>query len=109
MAMSIAHRIAKIHEQIQDAVGAVSNDPAASEVLKAVVGEFDATARKGTENLTGADERTIRDHVVEIEQAADSAKRAVQAESALGEPARAAILAAHDELSALKHELSGMD
>jgi hypothetical protein len=80
---------------------AVDGDTGASVVTVAVVREFDAKAEKA-----GAtpDEGT-RDAIIELEQAADSAKVAAAADPGISGEAREAVEAAHLAICILKTEV----
>ena len=62
--------------------------------------EFDAKAYKSTMNPGG-----LRDAVIELEQAGDSAKAAAEADPGLGDAARPAVLDAHLAICILKTTL----
>lgn len=105
MAASFTQRLKDIDQLIEEAMSRVEADAGASAPLKAVVAEFRDKARKAVNQIAGADERTIRDCVIEVEQAADSAKKAAQADDGLNAASRQAVLEAHGAMCALKHEL----
>jgi hypothetical protein len=102
---SIAQQLIDIEEQIDRAVGKVNADPGASPALQAVVAELHAKARLAREETRGADERTVRDHVIEAEEAADAAKKAAEADENISEATRSAVVAAHDSMCDLKGDL----
>ena len=105
MAASFTQTFKDIDQLIEDAMSRVDADAGASAPLKAVVAEFRDKARKAVEHVSGADERTIRDCVIEVEQAADSAKKAAEADDGLALVSRQAVLKAHGAMCALKNEL----
>ena len=105
MAASITQQLSDIEEQIDGTLAKVNADPGASAALKAVVSELHTKAREARDETKGADERTIRDHIIEAEEAADSAKHAAEAEGQISEATRQAVLEAHDALCALKGAL----
>ena len=76
--------------KIANALQAVEADPRASVVLVAVVREFDKKADKATRQDDTPN--AMREAVVELEQAGDSAKAAAEADRELGEQARQAVL-----------------
>mgnify|MGYP001500446667 CR=1 FL=1 len=83
-----------------DALRAAEADPGASAVLVAVVREFDKKAEKAVgQNDTPS---TMREAVVELEQAGNSAKAAAEADRGLGDKARQAVLDAHLAICLLK-------
>lgn len=99
---SIAAELARIEELVDRAVEAVERDKGASAALKAVLEEFHGKAKKARDDTEEAEEEPIREHIVEVEQAADSAKAAALADEGIKGPTREAILAAHEAVSALK-------
>jgi hypothetical protein len=105
MAASIPIRLADIEEQIDHVEAQLGNDSGASPALKAVFEELHRKTRDARDHLKGADERTIRDHVIEVEEAADCAKRAAQADETVSDASRSAVLKVHDALCALKGDL----
>lgn len=105
MAASFTQRFKDIDQLIEEAMSRVDADAGASAPLKAVVAEFRDKTRKAVEQISGADERTIRDCVIEVEQAADSAKKAAQAEDGLASTSQQSVLKAHGAICALKSEL----
>ncbi len=95
-------QLTRISDTIAEAVAAVSRDPGASPVLRAV---FEELLRKSEATLTCMEcDRfcCFRERIVELEQAADSAKAAVIADEGAGEATQERIAAAHDALSELK-------
>lgn len=102
MAASITQQLSDIEEQVDQAVAKVNSDPGASAALRAVVEELHNKTREARDGTKGADERAIRDHILVAEEAADSAKRAAEAENEISDASRQAVLAAHDALSELK-------
>ena len=105
MAASITQQLSDIEEQIDGVVEKVNADPGASASLRAVVSELHNKTREARDETKGASERTIRDHIIEAEEAADSAKHAAEAERQISESTREAVLEAHDALCALKGAL----
>ena len=104
MAASITVRLGAIEEQIDDAASQLENDSAVSPALRAVFEELHRKTREARDSLSGASEEQIREQVIEVEQAADSAKRAVEAEENISSETRDAVLGIHDSLSELKEE-----
>lgn len=97
-----AERLTRIHEQIDAAAAAVEADDGASPVLSAVVQELARKAEKSLDTLPDADEATLRLSIVEVEQAADSAKAAVEADAGPSDATRQAVLDAHLAICILK-------
>ena len=106
MAASITTRLGDIEEQIDDAAEQLENDAGASPALKAVFDELHRKTKEARDALKGADEDKIREHVVEVEQAADSAKRAAEADQAISSTTRKTVLGIHDALCELKGEVA---
>ncbi len=105
MAASFTQRFKDIDPLIEQAISRLEADANTSAPLKAVVIEFQNKARKAISQLSGADEQKIRDCVIEVEQAADSAKKAAQADDGISSVSRQAVLEAHGAMCALKSEL----
>lgn len=102
MAASITIRLSDIEEQIDETEEQLQNDTGASPALKAAFEELHRKTRDAREALKGADEETIREQIIEVEQAADSVKRAVEADDASASATREAVLSVHNALSELK-------
>jgi hypothetical protein len=86
--------------KIDSARDAVQGDSGASPVLVAVVNEF---AKKAEKAMGSPDERTA---VIELEQAGDSAKVAVEADSGVSPGTRDAVLEAHLAICIAKGKLA---
>jgi len=93
--LTIPERFNEIDVEIGRAMAAVEKDTGASPVLYAVVKEFRRKSLKAVKALKGADNQAIIAHITEVEQAADSAKCAAEADEGLSEEARKAIFDAH--------------
>jgi uncharacterized coiled-coil DUF342 family protein len=103
---SFKERLQDLSKQVTEASTKLEGAGAASPALRAVVAEFRSKAQKSAEEShSGPDQSTLHDSIIELEEAADSAKAAAEAESQLDEASREAIVRAHDEASALKTEL----
>ena len=105
MAASIITRLSDIEEQIDGAAEQLESDPAISPALKAVFDELHRKTREARDTLKGADEDKIRERVIEVEQAADSAKCAAEADQKISRTTRDAVIEIHDALCELKGEL----
>ena len=105
MAASITQQLSDIEEQIDGIVEKVNADPGASPALRAVIEELHTKTREARDGTKGADARAIRDHIIEAEEAADSAKHAAEAEPDILDANREAVLKAHDALRELKSVL----
>jgi hypothetical protein len=99
---AVAERLPKLEASVQQAVQAVKADGGASPVLAAVIRELEKKLDKARPILQGGDDAKIRESVIEVEQAADSAKAAAEADSGAKEETRAAIIKAHDRVCLLK-------
>jgi type IV secretory pathway VirJ component len=92
----------RLHEarvKIDDARDVVRSDRGASPVLVAVVDEF---AKKAEKAAAADDERAA---VIELEQAGDSAKAAVEADTGVAEATRQVVLDAHLAICIAKAKL----
>ena len=94
-------RLREARVKIDDARGVVRRDQGASPVLVAVVDEF---ANKAAKAAAADDERAA---VIELEQAGDSAKAAVEADGGVTEATRQAVLDAHLAICIAKAKLTG--
>ena len=98
-------RLAKLQERVETAVSLAKGDGGASPVLVAVVEELGRKMGKALDSIgSGGDEREA---VVEVEQAADSAKYAAEADGGLGAETKQAIVDAHDRICVLKSKMAG--
>jgi hypothetical protein len=91
----LADRLALVGRHIERAIAAIEDDAKASPVLKAVVLEFQRKFQKAS----GA---VGRETVVELEQAADSAKIGALADPAAAARTKELITVAHDAICMLK-------
>jgi hypothetical protein len=105
MAASITQQLSDIEEQMDGVMEKVNADAGASPALKAVVAELHTKTREARDETKNASEQTIRDHIIEAEEAADSAKHAAEAETQIADATRQSILDAHDALCELKGAL----
>ena len=92
-------RLRAAQVKIDEARDRVQADSSASPVLVAVVNEFATKAAKAT---AATDERTA---VIELEQAGDSAKVAAEADPAVSDTARQAVIDAHMAICIAKGKL----
>jgi hypothetical protein len=95
-------RLTTILEQVSSAATAVDADHGASPVLNAVVHEFARKAQKAVDGLPVADDAALRLSIVEVEQAADSAKAAADADVGAASGTRQAVIDAHLAICILK-------
>jgi hypothetical protein len=98
---TMTERLREARVKIDGARDVVRGDGAASPVLVAVVNEFANKAEKAT---AADDERAA---VIELEQAGDSAKAAVEADTGVAEATRQAVLDAHLAICITKAKLDG--
>ena len=99
--IDIMSRLDAVTQRTASALAAVNDDAGASPVLVAVVREFDDKARKATTASDGS----ARDAVIELEQAADSARVAATADTGLAPSARELVDEAHLAICILKTEV----
>ena len=96
---TIEERLQTAVAKIETAIDVVSADAGASPVLVAVVAEF---AKKAGKAKAASD---VRDAVIELEQAGDSAKAAAEADPGLSAAAKEAVLDAHLSICIAKGKL----
>ena len=101
--IDVMSRLDEVKAKTTDALRTAEADPGASVVLVAVVREFDKKADKS--NANSATEAAARDSVIELEQAGDSAKAAVEADLGASEATRQAVQDAHLAICILKTEV----
>ena len=101
----IGERFLEFEEQSDRALELVEADPMASPVLVAVVQELSRKAKKAHIPVTGGNAATMREAIIEVEQAADSSKVAAEADRGAREQTRQAILDAHLTICTLKAEM----
>ncbi|MEJ2871225.1 hypothetical protein WCD74_25930 [Actinomycetospora sp. OC33-EN08] len=99
--IDIPTRLDEVKRGTSSALAAVTGDAGASTVLVAVVREFDEKATKATAATGDA----ARDAVIELEQAADSARAAARADTGLTEGTRQVVEDAHLAICILKTEV----
>jgi hypothetical protein len=98
---AIRTRLDGVRAEIDKARRAVEGDPGASVVTAAVVREFESKGSKADR----AGDDGARDAVIELEQAADSARVAANADPGLDAAALEAVEAAHLAICVLKTEV----
>ena len=76
----IVERFLEFEEQSDRALEMVEADPTASPVLVAVVQELSRKAKKAHAPVTDGNLTAMREAIIEVEQAADSAKVAAEAD-----------------------------
>jgi hypothetical protein len=99
----VRERLGKLGERVDAAVSAAKGDGGASPVLVAVVEELGRKMAKALGTIeAGGNEREA---VVEVEQAADSAKYAAEADGGLADETKQVIVDAHDRICVLKAKM----
>jgi hypothetical protein len=98
-------RFLEFEEQSDRALELVEADSAASPVLVAVVQELSRKAKKAHAPVTDGNPITVREAIIEVEQAADSAKVAAEADAGAREQTRQAVLDAHLTICTLKAQM----
>ncbi len=88
--------LAKAAEGLTASLVALNSDGGASPVLLAVVEEFYRKFVKTQDTILGSDERLSREGLVELEQAADSARYAALADKGVAADIRDLIVETHD-------------
>jgi len=88
--------MARVAEGLTGSLIALNSDASASPVLLAVVEEFYRKLAKTQDAILGADERLSREGLIELEQAADSARYAALADKGVATDTRDLIVETHD-------------
>ena len=101
--MDIAAELSGVGVRVREAADAVEADSGASPVLVAVVREFRSKADKV--NRSVGEGAPVREGVVELEQAGDSAKAAVEADTGASDATSRAVKAAHLAICILKAKM----
>ncbi len=99
---SPAEKMELLGRHVARMVAAVEGDAGASPVLRAVVLEFQRKLEKNRATLTGAD--GSREAVVELEQAADSARVAAEADPGASADTKKLVDVAHMAICMFKFE-----
>lgn len=94
--MIIEKVMAEVERGLDASLKALDRDAGASPVLRAVVEEFKRKFLKTRTSILGADERISREALIELEQAADSARYAALADTGARPATRDVIVDAHD-------------
>src|SRR4051794_5306624 len=88
--------MAEVEQGLSASLTALDDDHAASPVLRAVVEEFQRKFTKTQAAILGDDERLSREALIELEQAADSARYAALADPGAAAATRDVIVGTHD-------------
>jgi hypothetical protein len=94
--MVVEKVMAKAAEGLTASLIALNSDAGASPVLLAVVEEFYRKFAKTQDAILGSDERLAREGLIELEQAADSARYAALADKGVAAETRDLIVETHD-------------
>lgn len=86
----------EVEAGLRASLSALDEDAGASPVLRAVVEEFQRKYAKTRGWILGADERRSREGLIELEQAADSARYAALADAGAAARTRDLVVDAHD-------------
>lgn len=101
--LDVMTRLGEVKNKTAEALRTTEADGDASVVTVAVVREFDTKADKANRQPQG--DGSARDSVIELEQAGDSAKAAVEADPNVGQEAFQAVQDAHLAICILKTEM----
>ena len=94
--MIVEQVLEKASEGLTSSLIALNSDANASPVLLAVVEEFYRKLAKTQDAILGPDERLAREGLIELEQAADSARYAALADTGVAPETRDLIVETHD-------------
>jgi hypothetical protein len=95
-AMIVETVLGKVGEGLTNSLIALNTEAGASPVLLAVVEEFYRKLAKTQDAILGSDERLAREGLIELEQAADSARYAALADKGVAAATRDLIVETHD-------------
>ena len=102
----IRQKLTQLDQVISRAAQAVRNDQGASQELKSCVQELGTQSKEAQQSLQeGKEQTTLIECVDEMEQTSDRAKKACESSRNLGTQTKSAVMAAHQQLSDLKHQL----
>jgi hypothetical protein len=101
----ISEKLSNVDKEINHAIQAVEGDMRASPVLRAIVEEFQEKSKKTLSSLGNGDEESISEHIIELEEAGDCAKKAALADVGLSQSTRSIVLKAHDIICDLKSQI----
>jgi hypothetical protein len=94
---AIVERVmSEVERGLETSLTALDADTGASRVLRAVVDEFQRKFAKTRGAILGADERLSREGLIELEQAADSARYAALADVGADPRTRDLVVDTHD-------------
>ena len=94
--MVVERVMAEVEQGLAASLAALDRDDGASPVLRAVVEEFSRKFTKTHGAIVGPDERRSREALIELEQAADSARYAALADPGAAPTTRDRIVDTHD-------------
>jgi len=101
----IVERFLEFEELGDRALEMVEADPTASPALVAVVEELSRKTKKAYIPVTDGNPTTMREAIIEVEQAADSAKVAAEADAGARQETRQALLDAYLTICLLKTKM----
>ncbi len=105
-AKEVREQLASIEQVLRDAAQACQADPSAPRELKESVRELDEQSRQAHEFLESEEnEEAIRQCIDDLEETGDRAKEACESAGNVSRGLRDAVLAAHQRISQLKHQL----
>jgi hypothetical protein len=103
---NIVERLTNYGRLVDYARAMVEADWGSSPALNALMKEFEKKSNKALKGVKDADEHRVREYIVEVEQAADSAKVAAEADPGVSDDTREAVRDAHISFCVLKSDLS---
>jgi hypothetical protein len=102
----VKQRIAQIKSSADRAIEACRSDGNVPDTLKDCITQFDEEINNAVTTVDQADdEDELIQCIDDLEETADRAKREAQRAGDISEQTRAMVMRAHDEVSALKHQL----
>ncbi len=101
----VMERFLEFEEQSDRALELVESDSAASPVLVAVVQELSRKAKRTHAKVIDGNTATRREAIIEVEQAADSAKVAAEADGGARQETRQVVLDAYLTICLLKRKM----
>jgi hypothetical protein len=94
--MIIERVMSEVERGLRASLAALDGDTGSSPVLRAVVDEFERKFQKTRVHILGPEERQARESLIELEQAADSARYAALADLGATQSTRDTIVDTHD-------------
>ena len=103
--MFVPDHLEHIDTLVKGAMRAIEEDSGTSPVLHAVVKEFSRKSNKALQGLSNPEDEDVWTHIVELEQAGDSANVAADADEGVQAGTRRHVRDAHDAICQLKTEM----